>query len=388
MVTFNTENKNSSIKQDGPIIPLNQSYILSGVSKNVSLIKGISTMQMLDEFHHLRITKEKDIPQPDPTITIGGAAFASPGNISVISAMAKAGKTAFTGVLLAGAISDTGEIDGFPDVYVEPNLTKKAVIQFDTEQSEADHQYNVNTILKRAGLEETPSNFLAYNIRQLSISEYKKVTENICKVADELFKGVHLIVIDGGGDYIESVNDESSANLIIQFFTHLSIKHNCPVIIIVHQNPGSEKERGHFGSELQRKCFGLVGITRDRDISTLQPKIMRKAGFNDVPLISYMYSKEKGYHVPINAPDKEQVKSDKERLRHAEIAQSVFSSNNSYSYTQVVQMIMQATSKGERTAKTMVANMAGWGQIEKGVDNNYRLVQKGATQCNLHKMQG
>src|SRR5688572_22149440 len=61
----------------------------------------------LEDYDDYRITKEKDIPKPNPTITIAGAAVASPGNITGISAAAKAGKTALAGVILAGAISQT-----------------------------------------------------------------------------------------------------------------------------------------------------------------------------------------------------------------------------------------------------------------------------------------
>ena len=45
----------------------------------------------LEDYDQYRVTKEKDIPQPEPTITIAGAAVASPGNITGISAAAKAG---------------------------------------------------------------------------------------------------------------------------------------------------------------------------------------------------------------------------------------------------------------------------------------------------------
>ncbi|MBP6023932.1 hypothetical protein [Ferruginibacter sp.] len=336
-------------------------------------IKNEPQAKSLKDFDQWRITKEKNIPQPEPTITIGGAAIASPGNITGISAAAKAGKTAFTGVLLAGAISQTGDIDGFNDVEVIPNSQGRAVIHFDTEQSEADQQYFVNTILRRAKIESTPDYYRSYNIRQLNIDNYREVTDNICELSCTAFNGVHLIVIDGGADYITSVNDESAAYNIVQYYTHLSIRYNCPVIIIVHLNPGSDKERGHFGSEVQRKCYGLLTVSKEGDISTVQPKIMRKAGNGEIPLVHFAYSKEQGYHVQVDLPDKAEAKAFKEMERLQTIAEKIFVPPACYRFTDAISKIMKHTGRAQSTAKTMLNNMAGFGFIEQGEDKNYRL---------------
>ncbi len=142
----------------------------------------------------------------------------------------------------------------------------------------------------------------------------------------ERFAGIHLITIDGGADYIASVNDEEQANEIIEYFTHLSIRYNCPVIIIVHLNPNSDKERGHFGSHLQRKCYGLLTIEKAKgnDISTLIPKAFRKAGNADVVPVCFAYDKEKHYHVQVNAPDHGTAKAAANVVKAKKIAEDVF----------------------------------------------------------------
>jgi hypothetical protein len=246
------------------------------------------------------------------------------------------------------------------------------VICFDTEQSEADQQYKVKTVLRRAGYEATPEHYLEYNIRSLSITDYQKVTDEICQAAFKKFGGIHMIMIDGGADYILSVNDESAATLIVQYFIHLAIRFKCPVIVIVHQNPGSGKERGHFGSEIQRKCYGLLEITKTGDISTLSPKMMRKAGNGDVPNISFKYCKTAGYHLPVDLPDPEQIRAENERKRHEAIAKAVFKPGIALTYTEAVSAIMKETSKQERTAKSMIKNMIGWELIIKNDDGRHR----------------
>ncbi|MCW3108468.1 MAG: hypothetical protein JWQ09_2974 [Segetibacter sp.] len=333
---------------------------------------------VLSDFDTYRVTKEKDIQQPEPTITIAGAAVASPGNITGISAAAKAGKTACTSVMIAGAISLNGEIDGFTDLEVLPNPTGKAVIHFDTEQSEADQQSNLNTVLRRANFTSTPNYYRSYNIRQLGLNDYQKTTNNICELCNEAFNGVHLIVIDGGADYIASVNDEAAAYNIVQYFTHLSIKYNCPVIVIVHQNPGSDKERGHFGSEIQRKCYGLLSITKEGDVSTLQPKIMRKAGNGDVPLINYQYCKEKGYHVQVEPVNKMDAKAAKDIAMLKVIAAKVFTPLSALRHKDAIAQIMIATGRKETAAKDRLTEMVLFDIIKLHDDGHYRINVEGS----------
>lgn len=321
------------------------------------------TPPKLEDFEYLRITLEKEVPHHEPVIRIGDKGIAARRNITGISAQVKAGKTALSSVILAGAISQDGEIEGFNDMHVEPNRDGKAVIDIDTEQAEDDQQYKVKTILRRSGFSNTPDNFLSYNFRQLTRANYKDALNPICNTASERFNGVHLIVIDGGADFCQSVNDDKEAAAAVEYFTHLSIEYDCPVIIVVHQNPGSEKERGHFGSEIQRKCYGLISIVKNGDISTASVKVGRKAGTTDTPLIHYCYDSAKGYHTDTEEPDIDHNKAIKNRKKHLEVAERVFSGQSSYKHNEAVRLIMDVRSCSEKTAKTMLQNMVGWGQV-------------------------
>lgn len=336
----------------------------------------------LADFDTYRITKEKDIPKTIPTITIGGSYVAAPGNITPITAEGKGGKTALKSVLIAGAISMDGNIDGFPDVDVMPNPNGKAVIDFDTEQSQDDQQYNVNTSLRRSGLEATPDYYRAYNIRTLPIQEYKNFVLEVCRLCNEKFKGVHSIFMDGAADFISSVNDEAEANAIIHFFTWLAVEFHCAVILIIHLNENAGKNndtmpRGHVGRQAVRKGYAQLNITKDGDVSTLQVLRARKAG-NNTPIVCYQYNHNKGYHTSIDAQEIQSAKqSDKElaaRKKAEKIAAKIFSPPNSFRQTDAIAEIMKATSKSKSTAKRYLDDLQGWDIVKKGDDGNYRLV--------------
>lgn len=268
----------------------------------------------LESFDHLRITDTTDIPPPIPVVTINNEIICTECNMTTISGASKSGKSAFMGIILAGAISENGDIDGLEYLEVTANANKKAVIHLDTEQARHKHQSNLRTIIKRANYNSCPDHFLSYNIRALDITKYEAMTMSICDTAKAAFGGVHLIVIDGIADYIADVNDTLTANAIVKFFEDLAIKFNCPIITIVHTNPGSDKERGHLGSQCQRKSESLLAIRNEGDISFMEPKLLRMAGKGDVPVLQFAYSKEKGYHIGLGIkPSGDEAKGEKKQ---------------------------------------------------------------------------
>lgn len=328
---------------------------------------------VLSDFDSLLVTAEKDIPQDEVIIEIAGAKFATQNNISAISAAPKGAKTAVMNGMVSGSISYDGAVAGFPSIQVKPNIEQKAVIVLDTEQSMADQQHNVRTILKRACLDRTPDFLRCYNITQLSLDTYQEKTKLICELNAETFGGIHSIYIDGGADFIASVNDEEQSSGIVKFFRSLSITYRCPVVIIVHQNPGSDKERGHFGSDLQRKIYGLLSIEKKGDIFSINGKMLRRSGNNDVPVINFQYCKESGYHVQVDAEDQEAAKDHARRQKLEQIAQEVFKPLQSFKHVEAYSAIMQHTNKRMTTCKTMLNDMVGFGYVVQGPDKLYRV---------------
>lgn len=330
----------------------------------------------LDKYEHLRITDSTPIPDPEPIIKINGEIIAASEDIFTISGASKSGKSAFVSMLISAAISETGRIsDGLEGVEVLFNADKNAVIHFDTEQARHKHQRNLKTILKRADFTNCPDYYLSYNIRQLDINHYADITTGICQAAKSRFKGIHSIWIDGGADYIADVNDPERSNAAIKYFEELAIYYRTAVFIIVHTNPGSDKERGHFGSQCQRKSGGIIMVKAEGDISLIEPKILRYAGKADIPQLLFKYDKSKGYHIGIgvnelNDPDK---KAKSKILEVWKVCEKLFSGQRSLSREKAISQIMVKKACQERTAAGIFAHMTAAEMIIKGEDNNYRI---------------
>lgn len=331
----------------------------------------------LSDYDYLRITDSSPIPEPIPLITFQNEVFAVQEDIFGISGATKGGKSGIQNVFIACSISEDGKCaDNHDTVYVSPNNLKHAVLHLDTEQSKHKHKKNHLLILKRAGLSITPKYFLSYNIRKLELDKYAETTQSICSAASNKFGGIHSIWIDGGADYVADVNDQLKSNEVIKFFEDLAISYKTAVFIIVHTNPGSDKERGHFGSQLQRKCGGLLSVKNDGETIIIEPKYLRYAGKGEFPLIQYKFDTSKGYfaaHYGNSILDSKQLKAEQKMLELWKLCKIIFSGQTSYNYNDALAKIQIRRACQERTAKGDFSLMHKSGMISQGDDGNYRI---------------
>ncbi|HXB41430.1 MAG TPA: AAA family ATPase [Bacteroidia bacterium] len=342
------------------------------IEKEFAQAVDLTEQDGLAPFEYLRITDRTQVKQPVPVITINDEIISTADNITTISGASKSGKSAFTGILIAGAISRDGIIDGLDGVRVEPNGEGKAVLHFDTEQAAHKHQRTLRSIIARTGLDHCPEYLLSYNIRQLDVNECAHVTRKICKAAKDKFNGIHLVVIDGIADYIRDVNEPNQSNAIIKFIEELAIEFNCPVIIIVHTNPGSDKERGHLGSQCQRKSESVLHVKTEGEVSFVEPKLLRMAGKGNIPTIQFAYDREKGYHVYCGLRKHDEDK-DKRRIEQVRIiCDEVFGGQAAFQYKDALEAIMRVTGKAIATAKGLFTDMKVHEMIHKHEDERWR----------------
>src|SRR6201993_931370 len=304
-----------------------------------------------------RIPSRTHIAKPVPVITINDEIISTEGNLTTISGASKSGKSAFTSILLAGAISTDGLIDGLEFVNVQANASKKAVIHIDTEQAKHKHKNNLRSVIKRANMAKCPDYFSSYNIRQLEVAQYTEITTQICERAMRKFDGIHLMEIDGIADFIKDVNDAEQSTTIVKYFEELAIKYQTPIIVIVHTNPGTDKERGHLGSQCQRKCESLLMVKTEGNISFIEPKLLRMAGKANIPAIQFMYDKDKGYHVGCGIRSVSEDKNETRLNSIKIICQQVFGGQTSLSYQGAIDGIMLKTNKSTNTAKALFKEM-------------------------------
>lgn len=229
------------------------------------------------------------VPPLEPVIKIGGSNFAVKGDLSFISGAPKAGKSQVCGAMLASCFSDEPSLYADHLAFESVQSKGKPVIYIDTEQPKAYTQKMIENVTKLALLNDEPENFFVVNMREFTRQERLKALEDT--FSD--FDNEHVYLIDGITDFLPSANDEAYAIEFINYLMRKSSQKQVPIICVMHENVGSGKLRGHFGSEAERKCGGSIGIKKDREkqIHWIEAKLLR--GTSDFENVYFQWHPEK-----------------------------------------------------------------------------------------------
>jgi len=242
-------------------------------------------------------------PEPEDEICLfelSGIEIAHVGNHITLIAPIKSGKSAFVGAILAATCGAGSESDL---LGLSPtNRSGKAVIHIDTEQSRNDHHRLLTRSLRRCAVDRVPDYLLSFCMTGWEPKEIQQSIEFLAERASEAFGGIHSIIIDGIADLISSPNDEEESNTLERWFRTLSIKHHCCGIGVIHQNPGSEKSRGHLGSQFERKSETVLILEKKEEKTMVYSTRTRRAPIIKGEGPCFEWSDEAMAHVSCDSP--------------------------------------------------------------------------------------
>jgi hypothetical protein len=237
-------------------------------------------------------------PVPAPRFLIGQTPICTAGNLTTICAPPKMAKTSFVGAMCAATMTPDpqhadclGVASRNPDGY--------AVIHFDTEQSPPDHHTVVEQAIRRAGLKEPPPWFLSYCATGFSIPDAGQGISIVLKHAAAKFGGIHSLLLDGVADLVANVNDPEESNFFVNELHSLAISFAAPIVCVIHFNPGTEKNRGHLGSQLERKAETNLRLDRDGDAIIVWGEKNRRSPILKANGPRFVWSNEYMMHVSV-----------------------------------------------------------------------------------------
>jgi len=307
---------------------------------------------------------------PEPLLTINDVTIGTPGNLVCVAGSEGSGKTNYLGGILSGAIKPYGiDIDTL-GTTIKENIDQRAVLLYDTEQSEFQLYKNLTYILRRSSLERPPSWFKAFCLVGISRSERMNL---ILESMDRFFYeygGIHMVVIDGIADLLGAVNDEESSVKLVEELFRMAAIYNTVIVCVLHLAPSGMKLRGHLGSEVQRKAAGILLIEKDdnNNCSVVKALKVRDGSPLDVPMVQFGWSKTEGRHVYLGEKSKED--SDLRKTNELKDAASeIFRDKVIIPNQQLVQAVMEQMDVKERTARAYIKFMRENGIIERTPEN-------------------
>ena len=292
-------------------------------------------------------------------ISINDVPLGTQGNLLGITGGEGTGKSNYAGSLIAGTIRETENIDiDTLGTKIQPNKGNKAVLLYDTEQSEVQLYKNISSILKRGKLETMPIFFKAYCLTSMSRKErMQAIVQSMDKFYYQ-FGGIQMVIIDGIADLVRCANDEAESIGVIDELYRLAGIYKTCIVCVLHFIPNGMKLRGHLGSELQRKAAAILSIEQDNEpqISVVKALKVRDGSPLDVPLVQFSWNKEKGMHAYLG----EKPKEEKEKRKETEltsVAKTIFGKQKHCTYVDLSEQIQSILDVKERTAKNYIKFM-------------------------------
>ena len=199
------------------------------------------------------------------------------GNIGIVQAQPKAGKSFLMSLLSSVFLSKTGQNKYGGDL--KGHSRGGCVIHIDTEQG----KFHAQRMFRRAINMNEESDLGCYHTYALRQENFKTKREFISwKLKDLVDNGqtIDLILIDGVADLCVDVNDNVDTRLLVEELMRWSAVYNCAVLGVIHTNYNSTKATGHLGSHVQKKVETLININRDEDIVSVECQMSRNKSFD------------------------------------------------------------------------------------------------------------
>lgn len=217
------------------------------------------------------ISTNKVYPPKEYILTVKGIPTLSVGDIHMIQAQAKQGKTSLVTIFVAAIIAGMW---GYV-AYALHRLPK--VIVFDTEQFECDTYRQYQAIMSQGGMaEENLSRLRIYNLRGMDYEERRKFIRMAILKEKPL-----LVVIDGLRDLVPDINDSVFCPTFVQELMQMATDAKCAILGVLHNNPGEGKARGWLGTEYINKCGYSFEPHKEDGIVTVKNTIYRGAPVAD-----------------------------------------------------------------------------------------------------------
>ena len=306
------------------------------------------------DYHKFIVDITKDFAEPEPIVSQGDRILVSRGNLCTITGKAKSYKTFLVSATVAAFLEDeTLSLSGPGGMC----------LYIDTEQAAAHVNKVQRRIYRLCGwdFDKPSSKLITLSLRELSVKNRLKTT---IAAIDDMHPD--LVIIDGIRDLVNDFNNIEESSQVVGRFMAISTQENCAIISVLHQNKADENARGHLGSEICNKSETVIQVKKQDGIAVITPVYSRN---RDIEEFSFRID-ETGLPVPCDCPKVEKKRHDVEEL----IKKAMFGSSE-WKKKDLIDSVMGANKKGERTARRTIDQALDMGIIKKNEADIYYLVE-------------
>jgi hypothetical protein len=278
-------------------------------------------------------------------------------------AVTKAGKSTFICAMISSVFNN---YDIF-SMKLQLPVDRKKICLIDTESSDYDFYNTINKIKGFAQLNELPSYFDAFQVREDSSVIIIKMIERYLQLNIDC----SIIIIDGLLDLINNLNDERESSLLTKYLKRITKQYNILLISVLHQSKSNLATTGHIGSACDRFAQSTLDITKDKEKNTyvLSSRFMRSdSDFEPVTLMNFqgVFQQVETEQVKA-APGKKAT--DLDEMESKRLLQQIVTIP--MPYADISSEIIERTATSKAFAKNLIKIWISNGYIAKDSKNNY-----------------
>lgn len=262
-----------------------------------NLKKILSTRQKLKE------RKANIIKFSDPVLKQGENAVIFPHTINVIQGQAGVHKSRLAEMICSSFMKLNGfetELLGFSRTTFEAN---HMVCYVDTERNLSEQlPFALQSIQMKAGynLSDHPDNFDYISLLEIDRKQrFSALNEYLTHLKTTSNRPL-FVVLDVSTDCIEDFNKTDKSMELIDLMNVAINEHDVIFLCLIHENPKSDKARGHFGTELMNKASTVMQVAFEKDANQNDTDIIR---------VKYLKCRSTARHTPFYIKYSNEVKS-------------------------------------------------------------------------------
>ena len=222
-------------------------------SRNIDLSNTETKKVVIPQSVWLDVTQ--DIVEPTWLLRYQGVGFSPLGDIQVVRGMEGNGKSMLLTILMAAVLS--GECGG-----LTCDLKNTRVLYVDTEQNMASTLFVQRRVHHLCGWRGKEAN-ARFRVMMLREVEDLQDRNSYLWQAIEDFKPT-VVFIDGIADLVSDINKFDECMMIVRKLMAEASRRFMSIWSVLHVNYGTQKMRGHLGTEIAHKVSDVLSCQKDK----------------------------------------------------------------------------------------------------------------------------
>lgn len=143
------------------------------------------------------------------------------------------------------------------------------------------------------GIHENPTDFRFTSIKQVERKKRLGAVKSFIEQVRDQTKYPLFVLLDVVTDCVSNFNDPKESMQLFDYLGNLCDNYDATFLLVIHQNPGGEKARGHTGTEAANKASTVMQIGFEQEGSELLAlKFLKLRAAQRPPAIHLVYDSE------------------------------------------------------------------------------------------------